>query len=221
MNQQNTSFDKQNLTINSGKWSVELDYENWHSDKKEIKPTQSDIIIELSEEGNWDSVLRLVISNEDMQKTCLIKGIQGSSYLHLADEKGNSQSVKIDDNNLIISLGFNFISLNLNQLTLNWNLKPDMAEVFEFYDFQNDYLLRGEVEIHRIDKKGQIKWSYGGRDIWVNMEGKPEVQIEENTIRLLDFDSNEYLIDFDGNTLEDNPIKKTIKPKRKWWQLNK
>jgi len=220
MNEQNTSFDKQNLTINSGKWSVELDYENWHSDKKEIRPTQCDIIIALSEEGDFDSVLRLVISNEDMQKTCLIKGIQGSSYLHLADEKDNSQSVKIDDNNLILSLGFNFISLNLNQLTLNWNLKPDMAEVFEFYDFQNDYLLRGEVEIHRIDNKGQIKWSYGGRDIWVNMEGKPEVQIEENTIRLLDFDSNEYLIDFDGNTLEDNPIKKAIKPK-KWWQLNK
>ena len=218
MNEQNTSFDKQNLTINSGKWSVELDYENWHSDTKEIKPTQSDIIIELSEEGNWGSVLRLVIYTEDMQKTCLIKGIQGSSYLHQTDEKDNSQSVKIDDNNLIMSLGFNFISLNLNQLTLNWNLKPDMAEVFEFYDFQNDYLLRGEVEIHRIDKKGQIKWSYGGRDIWVNMDGKPEVQIEENAIRLLDFDSNEYLIDFNGNTLEDNPL---VKSKRKWWQLKK
>jgi hypothetical protein len=221
MNEPNTSFDKQNLTIKNGKWSVELDYENWYSDIKEIKPTKSDIIIDLSEEGNCDSVLRLTISNKDSQKMCLIKGIEGGSYLHQSDEKDNCQSVKIDDNNLIMSLGFNFISLNLNNLSLNWNLKPDMAEVFEFYDFQNDYLLRGEVEIHRIDKNGQIKWSYGGRDIWVNMDGKREVQIEDNAIRLLDFDSNEYLIDFDGNTLEDKPIDKTVKPRRKWWQLNK
>ena len=206
------------MTIKSQKWSIEFDYKNWHSDVKEIEATESDIVIELSKEGNWDSVLRLTITNENSQKTCLIKGIEGGSILHQADEKYYSQSVKIDDNNLIMSLGFNFISLSLNQLSLNWNLRPDMAEIFEFYDFQNDYLLRGEVEIHRIDKRGQIKWSYGGRDIWVNMDGKPEVQIEDNAIRLLDFDSNEYLIDFDGNTIQDNPL---IKSKSKWWQVKK
>ena len=58
-----------------------------------------------------------------------------------------------------------------------------------------------------------MKWSFGGRDIWVNLEGKSEVNIEENKIRLFDFESNEYLLNFDGVLLEDMPrIIKTRKP---------
>ncbi len=202
MTKQDTSFDKQHLIIKSGKWSVELDYEDWYSDIKEIKPTPSDCVIELSENANRGSVLRFTISDGHSQKPCFIKGIEGGTYLHQADDKDNCQSVKIDGNNLVLCFGFNFTSLSLTKLVLNWNLKPDIGGVFEFYELDNDYLLRGEVEIHRISKNGQTKWSYGGRDIWVNIEGKPEVQIEENAIRLLDFNSDEYVIDFNGKTIK-------------------
>lgn len=218
MSDSEISFDNQDLSIESEMWNVILKYESCFSETKEIKSTKSDIIIALSESGEYDSILKLnILDNSNKLQTCIISGIDGGSYLHKSDEKDNSQSVKIDGNNLILSLGFTFLSIDLSTLTLNWNIRPDMAEVFEFYDLQNDYLLRGELEIHRINKQGNLKWSFGGRDIWVNMEGKPEVQIEDNAIRLLDFDSNEYLIDFNGKTLEDNPVK----PKRKWWQLNK
>lgn len=203
MSKTESSFHRQELDIKSEKWSVVLIYENGHSENKEIISIETDCVIQLAEEGEWDSVLLLNVSNSLQKKTCLIKGIKGSSSLEKISKKNNSQSVKLEGDNLVLSIGSNLLSIDLNNFKVNWNFKPDFAEVFEFYDFQNDYLLRGELEIHRINKKGTVKWSYGGRDIWVNIEGKPEVQIEEKIIRLLDFNSDEYIIDFDGNTMSD------------------
>ena len=122
--------------------------------------------------------------------------------MHKKENDENSQSVIIDNDNLILSLGYNFVSIDLVKLNLNWKLQPDMAEVFEFYDLENDYLLRGEVGIHRIKKSGQVKWTFSATDIWVNMEGRPEVEITENSIKLLDFNSDEYEIDFDGKEIK-------------------
>ena len=162
MSQPDISFDRQELTIQNARWNVILNYENWASQSKEIESNESYKILELSEPGEWDSILKMKIDDSKGQKICFIKGIDGGSYLHKADNKDSSQSVKIEGDSLIMSLGFYFISVDLINLTLNWNLRPDIAEVFEFYDLQNDYLLRGELQIHRIDKQGNVKWSYGG-----------------------------------------------------------
>ena len=45
---------------------------------------------------------------------------------------------------------------------------------------------------------GDIKWSFSGKDIWVNIEGKQEVEIKDDRIKLIDFENNEYEIDFNG-----------------------
>jgi len=197
------SFDIQELTISADKWKVELYYESWNSPTKTIGKNDDEIIIELSEEkGEWDSTLKIDIAEDNAKRTCIVTGIQGGTYLHTSGGNENGQSVKVDGDNLILSLGLNFISIDLKELKLNWKLKPDMAEVFEFYDLDNDYLLRGEVGIHRIDKSGQVKWTFSATDIWVNMEGKPEVEIAENSIKLLDFNSDQYEIDFDGKEIK-------------------
>ncbi|MBK8145050.1 MAG: hypothetical protein IPK62_08660 [Bacteroidetes bacterium] len=104
----------------------------------------------------------------------------------------------MNDDKLYFSLGFTFFSFDLIESQIIWQVRPDTAEIFEFYDLENDFLLRGELEIHRITKNGEIKWSFGGKDIWVNMEGKREVQIESNRIKLTDFNNDKYIIDFNG-----------------------
>lgn len=208
MEKQEFNFNNQSLTISNEDWNVELLYESTFSDKKEIKDSENDKIIKLSEQRDWNSILKLTIRNKSgYLKTCLLKGIDGGSYLHKSDKTDNSQSVKLIDNDLIMSLGFTFLSLNIQNLEINWKIRPDMAEIFEFYDLEKDFLLRGELGIHRIDQNGNVKWSYSGRDIWVNIDGNDEVKIEKDQIHLVDFQSNEYKIDFDGNTLEDNPVK--------------
>jgi hypothetical protein len=196
------SIDIQELTITSDKWKVDLVYESWSSPTKTIEKNEKDTIIELSEKGEWDSILKIEIADGKTKRTCIIAGIQGGAYLWKSESDDNGQSVKIDNNNLILSLGLNIVSIDLIEVKLNWKLEPDMAEVFEFYDLNNDFLLRGEVGIHRIDKSGKVKWTFSASDIWVNMEGLPEVEIGKNSIKLLDFNSDEYEIDFDGNEIK-------------------
>ena len=196
------SNDIQELTLSTDKWKVDLYYESWHSESKTIEKTESDFVIQLSEKGEWDSTIKIELADEITTRTCILTGIQGGTILHKKGNDENGQSVKIDNDNLILSLGLNFVSIDLNNLKLNWKLQPDMAEVFEFYDLGNDYLLRGEVGIHRITKTGQVKWTYSATDIWVNMEGRPEVEIAENSIKLLDFNSDEYEIDFYGKEIK-------------------
>ncbi|QNR24535.1 hypothetical protein [Croceimicrobium hydrocarbonivorans] len=197
-----TNFrDTQHLTLSSEKWKVDLVYESGYSAKKTIEAKEGDILIELSEHREWHSCLQISLEDGNSKHICIVTGIIGSTHLQKSsvDEKGHT--VKIDYDNLVLSLGQHFISIDLNQLKLNWKLEPDLAEVFEFYDLDNDYLLRGELEIHRIDKAGNVKWSFSGADIWVNLEGRPEVEITENSIKLIDFKSDEYEIDFEGKEL--------------------
>lgn len=195
------SNDIQKLTLSTDKWKVDLVYENWHSESKTIEITDGDLVIEFSDKREWNSTLKIDLTNEKVKRTCIVTGIQGSTFLQKSNANGKGQSVKIDSDNLILSLGLSLVSIDLRELKLNWKIEPDMAEVFEFYDLENDYLLRGEVGIHRIDKTGQIKWTFSARDIWVNMEGRPEVELTENSIKLLDFNSIEYEIDFDGKEI--------------------
>lgn len=193
------SYNIQELTISSNKWKVDLGYKGLNS---LTKTNVNDIVIELSKKGESGSVLKIDITDEKSKRTCIVTGIQGGVYLYKRECDNNSQSVKIENNNLILSLGLTFISIDLNEIVLNWKLEPDIAEVFEFYDLDNDYLLRGEVGIHRIDISGQVKWTFSATDIWVNMEGKAEVEIAKSSIKLLDFNSDHYEIDFNGKEIK-------------------
>lgn len=204
-------FENQNLNISNEIWKVEISYSKTNSDNKKFDIKK---VIELQNEYKSNSLfVNIQKRDSEIYKNLEINGLDGGFYLHKSTENDKSQSIKLNENNLIMSLGFTILSLNLNEIEIDWILRPDIAELFEFYDLENDILLRGEHRIFRIDKSGNIKWEYGGRDIWVNLEGKREVNIEENKIKLFDFESNEYLLSFDGELLEDKPrIIKTKKP---------
>ena len=204
-------FKNQNLNISNEIWNVEVSYCKINSENKKSKINK---LIELQNEYKSNSLfVNIQKRDSEIYKNLEINGLDGGFYLHKSTENDKSQSIKLNENNLIMSLGFTILSLNLNEIEIDWILRPDIAELFEFYDLENDILLRGEHRIFRIDKNGNIKWEYGGRDIWVNLEGKSEVNIEENKIRLFDFESNEYLLNFEGELLEDKPrIIKTKKP---------
>jgi len=195
-------FDYQFLTISNESYTVEISFEGGFCEQKTLDHLGSDKVIEVNTPTQSTSVLYLktVYANQH-QKTCTILGIDGSIYLHTANDKDNSYSLKLTDNCLIFSLGFTFLCFDLITQDINWHTRPDHAEIYEFYDLQDDYLLRGEYAIHRIDKNGNVKWSYGGKDIWVNFDGKSEVIIESDKILLTDFDNNEYVINYEGKTL--------------------
>jgi hypothetical protein len=194
-------FDEHRLTLSNHRWTVELHFKR-DSDQPALTDQEYHNQIHICEPQDWmATVVITIVDGSSVEKKCIVTGIDGGVVLLKADSHDASQTVKLDNDDLIMSLGFTLISIDLTSVTANWQIRPDMAEIFGFYDLEDNILLRGEMAIHRIDKGGNVKWSYHGRDIWVNMDGKKEVEIRENTIHLIDFESNEYEIDFNGETL--------------------
>lgn len=204
-------IENQILNISNDKWNVEVSYSKINPENRKLEVEK---VIELQNEYKTNSIfISFQKNNSEIHKNVEIKGLDGGFYLYKSTRNEKSQTVKLTENNIIMSLGFSLLSLNLNELKLDWIIRPDINEIFGFLDLNDDILLRGESQIHRIDKKGNVKWSFGGNDIWVNLEGKNELNIEENTIRLFDFESNEYLLNFNGVELEYKPkITRTKKP---------
>lgn len=125
----------------------------------------------------------------------------------------------LEDDKIWILIYNKVYCLEIPSLELSWQKELDFHANFSIHKLKNDFIIHGESLIFRISKKGDIIWSFGGRDIWFNIEGEPEVTIENNTIRLFDFDSNEYVLDFDGNQIEDNPRIISNEVKKKWWKI--
>lgn len=123
---------------------------------------------------------------------------QGTTGIH-------ENSFIIEDNKMWILVSNKVYCLEIPSLKIIWQKEFDQFTNFCIYQLEENFIIHGELEIFRITKEGNILWSFGGRDIWVNPEGKNELIIEENFIRLFDFESNEYIINFNGKTLEFKP----------------
>lgn len=200
-------FFEHDTSISNDNWRVDLSFESSNAKNKKVQPDENIRIIQIANENFYSAIKIDVTNNKGSIKSCILSGIDGAFILYPKSKGENQyQSVLIHNDNLILSLGFTLISIDLKTLNINWKIRPDIAEVFEFYELDKDILLRGELGIHRIDLKGNIKWTFSARGIWINMDGKKEVKIENNAIRLFDSESNEYLIDFNGKILEDKPF---------------
>jgi len=133
--------------------------------------------------------------------------------------KVSDNSFIIENDKIWISIANKIYCFKIPSLELIFKKEFDSFANFSIYKLEEDILIHGELEIFRISKEGDVIWTFGGRDIWVNIEGKTELSIGNNTIRLFDFDSNEYVIDFNGNQVEDNPRIVSKEIKKKWWKI--
>jgi len=113
----------------------------------------------------------------------------------------SESSFIIEENVLYICLGNKLYYLNLPDLTLKWKGQVDYVTNFSVQKLEDDLLVHGELEIIRITKLGEIKWRFGGNDIWVNNDGFPVITILYDRIELVDYQSNGYSIGLDGNTI--------------------
>lgn len=208
----------QKLNLENEVVSLELLYESYHNENKFLEAKQYDKRIKLIETEYAKSLLSITTKTKNDNKTCLITEIEGGIYLHTATKTDNSYSIKLENQILYCSLGFTFIAFDIFLQDIIWKTRPEIGEIFEFYDLEDDFLIRGELSIHRIEKNGKLKWSFRGRDIWVSIDGEKEVEILEERILLIDFEKNKYEIDFNGNLLLNKPFKQRTEQK-KWWKI--
>lgn len=113
----------------------------------------------------------------------------------------HNDSIYIEHSMLWILAGKWMYCLQVPTFRLIWFKELDCVANFSLYRLEDDFLVHGELEVIRITTKGFIKWRFGGRDIWVNLLGRKEVTIGQNMIHLVDFENNEYTIDFEGKEI--------------------
>jgi hypothetical protein len=97
--------------------------------------------------------------------------------------------------------------LSIPELELLWECQADPATCFAIHLYQQDYIVHGELEITRLDSKGNIVWQYGGVDIFVTLTGDSSIILNENHIAATDFEYSKYKIDYEGHTISYEKLK--------------
>ena len=146
---------------------------------------------------------------------------QVSSAILLASAGATSvthDSALIDNRSLIVRCCNVIFCLTIPQLNLNWLTEADPITCFSIHEYKGTYISHGEISICRIDRQGSILWQYGGKDIFLKLEEDDCFVMNENSITLKDFSGAVYEIDYDGNTLSMNELKKE-KEKKPWWRF--
>lgn len=116
-----------------------------------------------------------------------------------------SDSLLIDGDNLIARCCNTVFCLTLPELNLNWMTEADWATCFSIHKYQDSYITHGETSVARIDRKGNVLWSYGGADIFVCLEEGISFEMYDNHIKLTDFNGSKYEIDYNGETISYKP----------------
>lgn len=119
----------------------------------------------------------------------------------------SKNSFLIKNDLIYICCSCQIYSLNLADLTSNWRNQYDVATCFGIYEFDEDFIIHGEIQVSRINKNGEIKWSFSARDIFVNPDVKTEFKIVDNRIELIDWEGCKYVLNADGKILTEVKIK--------------
>jgi hypothetical protein len=113
----------------------------------------------------------------------------------------SKESLVVKENKLWILVANEIFLFELSTFSFIKNKELDMGANFAIYNLVTDFLVHGEMEIFRITKELDVIWQFSGADMWVNLNGKKEVQIFDNNILLTDFNDANYTLDFDGNLI--------------------
>lgn len=76
-----------------------------------------------------------------------------------------------------------------------WKIQGDSATCIGIYKVSDGYIVHGELEISKIDSRGNIIWKRSGRDIFTTLEGIDNFRIENNAIYVTDWQNNTYCFD--------------------------
>lgn len=75
---------------------------------------------------------------------------------------------------------------------------PIFESTFGIYEYNDDYIIYGEIDIARIDKCFDLLWSFSGADIFVTLDGSCPFEMKDDRIILRDFIGNYYEINYNG-----------------------
>ena len=138
----------------------------------------------------------IIVYHEDVKiASAILLAVAGATSV-------TADSVLIDGDNLIARCCNTVFSLTIPDLNLNWMTEADWATCFSIHRYRDSYITHGEMSISRIDRNGNILWSYGGADIFVCLQKGNPFEMYDNYIELTDFNGSMYRINYDGGTID-------------------
>lgn len=127
--------------------------------------------------------------------SCIVIGFDGGTGIH-------KTAALVDGDVLLLCCSNTIFCFNLPHLNLQWKTKADPVTCFQIIQQADNYLIHGEVQITKLDKRGAKIWEFFGADIFITMDKTPSFIVENHEILLTDFSGNKYTIDFDGRLIE-------------------
>lgn len=127
-------------------------------------------------------------------KSAIICEIGGATSIH------DTSFVMVDDSILICCCN-KVYSLTIPDLKINWKKRLDPETCFSIYPFKDDFIIHGELQITRIDKEGNEKWTFGARDIFITQGGKGSIKFMGEQIILKDWEGYEYVLNEHGQEI--------------------
>jgi hypothetical protein len=120
-----------------------------------------------------------------VQHVCALRG---QTAIH-------SRSSVLDGNSFLICCADSIFCLTLPDLNLDWITKADHATCFGIYKYQESYIVHGELEITRLDKRGRKIWQFSGSDIFTTATGQGDFKLNGNIIEVINWNSIKFTID--------------------------
>ena len=114
----------------------------------------------------------------------------------------HEKSFFIDNQKMWICACNKIYCLEIPTLEIKWYGKFDFATNFSINPYKNDFIIHGELEIIRISRRGEIKWKFGARDIFVTERAKENFKINGDIIEVEDWEGYTYKIDESGNEIK-------------------
>lgn len=157
-------------------------------------PTSYDKIYQPGKDKAYNPVSQhaIIVYRDDVKMaSAILLAVAGATGV-------TTDSVLIDGDNLIARCCNTVFSLTLPGLDLNWITEADWATCFSIHRYRDSYITHGEMFISRIDRNGNVLWSFGGADIFVCLERGNPFEMHDDYIELTDFNGKRYKIDYNG-----------------------
>ncbi len=175
------------------KEEIELIHENINPLDWRFVDTPKPYINWLYGEGCTEGYVNTSIGVKNVQsgKEVLLLASGGSSGVH-------ETAYVFRENELVVCVGDCVFSLNRFDLTKKWIKKCDFATCFQVVKYGENYLIHGELSISMINRKGDILWTFSGRDIFVRPGDEVTFKVIDSEIYLMDWQGYEYTLNGDG-----------------------
>lgn len=107
---------------------------------------------------------------------------------------------KIEEDKLWICVGDTMYCLKIPNLEVNWFNRVDYGANFSIHNFEEDFIVFGDLGLIRISKSGAIKWRFMG-DGGIFIPGEGNLKVFEKHIELIDGNGEKYVINALGEKL--------------------